>query len=103
MTPKRLFSILAAGGLLSIALSQPADAATRVYVSLAPPPLVVETRTVAPGPSHVWVGGYHRWDGHAYVWAPGHWAVPPHGHVHWVAGHWGHNHHGYYWVAGHWR
>jgi hypothetical protein len=21
--------------------------------------------------------GYHNWDGHAYVWVPGRWEVPP--------------------------
>ena len=64
---------------------------------------VVEVQPVAPGPHHVWVAGYHRWDGHAYVWVPGAWQVPPHHYTVWVPGHWSHNHHGHYWVAGHWR
>jgi hypothetical protein len=25
--------------------------------------------------NHVWIGGYHRWDGHAYAWLPD--AAPP--------------------------
>ncbi|HKF45592.1 MAG TPA: hypothetical protein VKG01_21065 [Thermoanaerobaculia bacterium] len=103
MTTKRLLCSLAVAAMLIAAMAPPAIAGARVYVSIAPPPLVVETRAVAPGPTHVWVGGYHRWDGRAYVWVPGRWAVPPHAHGHWAAGHWGHNHHGYYWVEGHWR
>jgi hypothetical protein len=93
---------LASSTLLS---SLPASADTRVYVRVAPPAAVVETRIVAPSPQHIWVAGYHRWDGRAYVWVPGAWVVPPAPHYHhWVAGHWAHHHqNGYYWVEGHWR
>jgi hypothetical protein len=66
------FSIAAAG--LAVVLSlfpTTAPAAPRIYVRIPPPPLVVETRPAAPGPRHVWVEGYHRWDGRGYVWAPG--------------------------------
>jgi YXWGXW repeat-containing protein len=103
MTTKRFLCSLAVAALLTAALTPAVVAATRVYVSIAPPPLIVETRTVAPSPTHVWIGGYHRWDGSAYVWVPGHWVAPPRPHVRWVAGHWGHNHHGHYWVEGHWK
>ena len=93
-------ALVFAGYLVSL----PASAATRVYVSIAPPAPVVETIPVAPSPRHVWVGGYHRWDGHAYVWVPGVYAIPPAHYAVWVPGHWSHHHsHGYYWVAGHWR
>jgi hypothetical protein len=82
----------------------PAAAGTRVYVRIAPPAPIVETRVVAPGPRYVWVAGYHRWDGRAYVWVPGAWVVPPAHYHHWVAGHWVHERaNGYYWVDGHWR
>ena len=45
----------------------------------APPPPIVETQTtvVAPDPAFVWVGGAWIWSGR-WVWAPGHWARPPH-------------------------
>ena len=81
-----------------------AQAGTRVYVRVGPPAPVAEVRVVAPSPQHVWVAGYHRWDGGAYVWVPGRWELPPaHRHA-WVAGHWAHHaSHGYYWVDGHWR
>jgi len=96
--PRRLAAAVA--GLLLSAL---VAADTRVYVAVDPPPLIVESRPAAPGPHHVWIGGYHRWDGRAYVWVPGRWAVPPHPHSVWVAGHWKHAHKGWYWVGGHWR
>ena len=82
----------------------PTMAATRVYVRIAPPAPIAETRVVAPSPRHAWVAGYHRWNGHAYVWVPGRWDLPPAHHRAWVPGHWVHHgHHGWYWVEGHWR
>jgi hypothetical protein len=95
--------ILGAAVFAAVLALAPAAEAARVYVSVAPPVPVVEVQPVAPGPHHVWVAGYHRWDGNAYVWVPGTWVVPPHHYTVWVPGHWTHNHHGHYWVAGHWR
>ena len=100
---RRLRGIFAAAGVGAFLLSGALAAETRVYVRVAPPPLIVETRPVAPGPHHVWVEGYHRWDGHAYLWVPGRWAIPPHHRSAWVPGHWKHVHSGWYWVPGHWR
>ena len=74
-----------------------------VYVPVAPPPLVVENRAVAPGPGFVWIRGYHVWNGNAYVWTPGRWERVPNGRRDWVPGHWVHARHGWYWVEGHWR
>ena len=50
----------------------------QVVVRVAPPPPIVEHRPVAPGPRYVWTDGYHRWDGHRYVWVSGRWVMPPH-------------------------
>jgi hypothetical protein len=80
-----------------------ADASTRVYVSVGPPVAVAQVRPVMPGPRHVWVDGYQRWNGTAYVWVPGRWALPPRGRVAWVPGRWVHDRHGWYYVAGRWR
>lgn len=91
------------GLLLSAVTALPADAGTRVYVRVGPPAPVVEVRRVAPGPRYVWRDGYHRWNGHAYVWVPGAWAVPPHPHQNWVPGRWVQDRHGWYYVTGHWR
>jgi hypothetical protein len=98
-----LVPVLFASALLLMLWASPAGAA-RVYISVAPPPIVVETVPVAPGPNHVWIAGYHRWDGHAYVWVKGRYVVAPHAHAVWVAGHWvHHSSHGWYWVDGRWR
>jgi hypothetical protein len=79
------------------------SAYAEVVVRVAPPALIVEQRTVAPSPNHVWISGYHRWDGNAYVWVPGRWEVPPRPHAVWVAPRWVHRHGGYVFVEGRWR
>ncbi|HEY4011405.1 MAG TPA: hypothetical protein VGM11_14720 [Acidobacteriaceae bacterium] len=78
-------------------------AGAQVYVRVGPPP---PRHEVVPPPPHdgwVWRQGYHRWDGHAYVWVPGEYAAPPRPHARWVPGHWRDTPHGYVWVEGHWR
>jgi hypothetical protein len=82
-----------------VGLVQAAD----VVVRVAPPAPIVEHRTVAPSPRHVWVGGYHRWDGKAYAWTAGRWEVPPREHAVWVAPRWEHRSNGYVFVEGRWR
>jgi len=77
--------------------------AAEVVVKIAPPAPIVETRVVSPGPGHVWIAGYHTWNGNAYVWTPGRWEMPPRAHVRWVPPHWVHRHGGYVFVEGHWR
>jgi hypothetical protein len=78
-------------------------AAAEVVVRVAPPAAIVETRGVAPGPGYIWIGGYHRWDGAAYVWVPGRWDRPPRPGAHWVAHRWVRRHGGYVFVEGRWR
>ena len=98
----RLVAVFVVG--LGAALpSTPAAASARVYVKIGPPALVVETRGTAPSAKHVWIEGYHRWDGRAYVWVPSHWEAPPRHRTHWVSGRWAHDRHGWYWSEGHWR
>jgi len=102
---RAIFIALSFAVLLSF-LPANLSAAPRIYVSVAPPapPTAVVVRPARPSARHVWVDGYHRWDGRAYVWVPGEWREPPHGHTHWVAGHWSHHGtHGWYWTEGHWR
>jgi len=74
-----------------------------VLVTQAPPPVRVETRTVAPGPSYVWTNGYWQWTGASYAWVPGHWIVRPRPAAVWVEGHWVRRPGGWIWVAGHWQ
>lgn len=91
---------LVLAGFLEVSAAQ---AAPRVYVRVAPPAPIVEVVPVAPSPRHVWVGGYHRWDGRAYVWVPGRHILPPRPRAVWVPGHWARHRRGHYWVEGHWR
>jgi hypothetical protein len=80
-------------------------AQAQVVVRIGPPARPVETIPPPPRehPGWAWRDGYHRWDGHAYVWVPGYYVEPPHPHAHWVGGHWDHRGDGYVWVEGHWR
>jgi hypothetical protein len=74
-----------------------------VLVTQAPPPVRVETRTVAPGPRYVWTNGYWQWTGASYAWVPGHWVERPRPAAVWVEGHWVRRPGGWIWVAGHWQ
>jgi hypothetical protein len=80
-----------------------AAASTHLYVRVGPPAPIVEVRPARPGPEFVWVAGFHRWDGRAYVWTPGEWRRPPRARARWADGHWRHDRHGWYWVEGRWR
>ena len=104
MTIKRAFASLLAGSVLLGLLAVPATAApVRVYVNVPPPPVRVEVRGPAPSRHHVWIGGFHRWDGRAYSWVPGRWEARPRAHAVWARGHWVKQRRGWYWVDGHWR
>jgi len=74
-----------------------------VLVTQAPPPVRVETRTVAPGGSYVWTNGYWQWTGASYAWVPGHWVERPRPAAVWVEGHWVRRPGGWIWVAGQWQ
>ena len=74
-----------------------------VIVRIGPPAAIVETRPIRPGPGYVWIMGYHRWDGNAYVWVPGHWVVPPRPGARWIAHRWVRRHGGWVLVEGYWR
>jgi WXXGXW repeat (2 copies) len=92
--------------LISTAIAvAPACAAPagRVYVRVGPPASIVERRIVAPSAAHIWLPGFYRWDGRAYIWVPGRWELPPRARAAWVPGHWVHSRHGWYFVDGHWR
>lgn len=102
---KRARVLLPAAGFLALVLSADLGEAARrrVYVRVGPPRARVEVRTVAPSPRHVWIGGFHRWDGRAYVWVPGRWELGPRASAVWVPGHWKNTRHGWEWIEGHWR
>jgi hypothetical protein len=96
---KKLILTAVLGTAFCIGSIQAAD----VVVKLRPPALKVEHRPERPSHNHVWVGGYHRWDGNAYVWEPGKWDVPPREHAVWVAPRWEHRNGGYVFVEGRWK
>ena len=86
--------------LSSCVVAPPPGAA---YVRVRPPVAIVEVRSVAPRPDHVWIPGYHAWRGSVYVWVPGHWDARPHARARWVNGRWRHHRDGWYWVEGRWK
>jgi hypothetical protein len=89
--------------LFAVAVGIGSAQAAEIVVKVAPPRAIVEHRSARPGPEHVWIGGYHKWDGRAYVWEPGRWEAPPRPHAVWVAPRWNHRHDGYVFVEGRWR
>ena len=98
-TLSRVASVLVLAGFLAIPA---AEARTRVYLRIGPPPIVVEAAVPAPSRGYVWQPGYHRWGGNRYTWVAGSWARPPHRNAHWVAGRWVRTGRGYYFEPGHW-
>jgi len=94
---KRLIGVVFVGALAFSAAS------AEVVVRVAPPHAVVETRGPRPSHNHVWISGYHRWDGNAYAWNAGRWEEPPRPHAHWVAHRWVHRKDGYVFVEGRWN
>ena len=97
MVLKRVIGLVFAGALAFSAV------AADVVVRIAPPRMVVERRGPPPSRNHVWISGYHNWDGQRYVWVQGRWEQPPRPHAHWVAHHWVHRNGGYVLVEGHWN
>jgi hypothetical protein len=79
------------------------SADAQVVVTVRPPRARVEHRGARPSHNHVWVGGFNRWDGRAYIWEPGHWVAPPRPRAVWVAPRWVHRHNGWVFIEGHWR
>jgi hypothetical protein len=90
------------GAALALGLAFQAGA-QEVVVKVAPPHAIVERRGEPPGAGFVWIDGYHRWDGKAYVWVGGRWEKPPHEHAHWIAHKWVKRNGGWVLVEGHWK
>lgn len=73
-----------------------------IYVEQAPPAVIVETRTVSPGPSYVWIDGYWKWN-KDWKWVKGKWVIKPSPQAVWIAGSWEKKHHHWTWREGHWE
>jgi hypothetical protein len=103
MTNMKKYLATATCGLM---LAATLTAGAQFVVRIGPPPPRPVEVVPPPPPEHpgwAWHAGYHRWDGHAYVWVPGSYVEAPYPHAHWVEGHWDRRGGGYVWVEGHWR
>jgi WXXGXW repeat (2 copies) len=99
-----LLAALVLVGLVVTPATASAQVRVRVYAPAPPPAPVREVIGVAPSHRHAWVPGYHRWDGRAYAWEPGRWAVRPRSRARWMPGHWERGgRRGWYFVEGRWR
>ncbi len=69
-----------------------------------PPPLRHEINSgPPPSPHHVWIPGYRKHDGHAYVWEAGRREKPPREGFVWVVPRWEARDGGWVFVEGHWN
>ena len=55
----------------------PIVAGAQVYVSVAPPPAIVEARAPSPGTGYLWIAGNWSWNGTRHVWRAGRWEQQP--------------------------
>ena len=87
-----------------VVVERPAPPVAEVVIEAPPPPppLVVEVQPPAPSPNHFWIAGYHRWDGHQYIWTKGRYEVRPHAGARWMPARWEPRAKGKVWVEGHW-
>ena len=101
MKPLRLSLLIAVSALAAPQVAR-AQAPFSFRVRIAPPPLRVEVRGVAPSPRHFWMDGHWRWEGGRHVWWPGRWEMQRAGSV-WVNARWVNE--GGEWVfqEGHWQ
>ncbi len=88
--------------LLALFLT-PAVSMAQVVVRVAPPAPIVEVHNRPPHPGWVWIDGYHRWNGHRYVWVHGYWVRPPHPGAVWISHRWEQRNGGWVLIEGHWR
>src|ERR1019366_6938601 len=65
MILKRVIGLVFAGALALCAM--PGE----IVVRIAPPRMVTGGRGPGRSRNHVWVQGYHNWDGNHYVWTQG--------------------------------
>jgi hypothetical protein len=85
-------------------VERPAPPVAEVVVEAPPPapPIVVEPAPPRPGPEFILIEGYHRWNGHAYVWERAHWERPARPGLRWIPARWEPRARGHVWVEGHW-
>jgi hypothetical protein len=79
-----------------------ASAFALIIAPSAPPAVIVETASPAPGPEWSWIAGHWDWRGR-WVWEHGYWTKRPHPGAVWVGGAWVIRGGGWVWVEGRWR
>lgn len=80
-----------------------ASAKAAETVSQTPPPPMPDPIPVSPGSNYIWMPGYWSWNGAAWVWVAGRWAVCPWQGAVWIGGHWVRSATGFVWIPGYWR
>jgi hypothetical protein len=79
------------------------DEIRATVVGVAPPPIRVESVTVArPGTAYVWARGYWDWDGDSWAWIPGRWVSTPVAGAAWVPARYTRVSTGWRYVPAHW-
>jgi hypothetical protein len=105
-TYSAIFVLFVAAAMLSLpgvtAAVTPAQVGVAVSINTAPPPLLVYTQPLCPGPGYIWTPGYWAWGPDGYYWVPGTWVVPPEVGLLWTPGYWGWGDGVYIWHAGYW-
>ena len=97
----RAFARLLIVAVLVLSASVAVAGSVSLHIGVAPPPPRVEVIGVPPSPSHFWVAGHWRWDGHRHVWVGGRWQAPRSNQV-WIRDHWEHRGAEWYFHSGHW-
>lgn len=91
------------GALLGVGFCLASAYAAEIVVKDRPPAPLIDDHGKRPDKDHVWINGYHKWDGHAFVWVPGRWEAAPHPNAKWEAAHWRHDHDNWVFVEGRWK
>ena len=94
---------IAVSALLLGSLACLATTAHAQWAPLPPPRYEVAPPPPPGGPRMLWQKGAWEWDGHGYVWRPGHYVAWRPRHHHWVPGHWARRGYGPVWIPAHWR
>ncbi len=83
------------------------EASTTVIVQSPPAPPSQPDEAYMPQPptpDAVWINGYWAWDGSRYIWAAGHWIIPPPQYHAYIPPHWAYRPDGsYVYIRGYWR
>ena len=96
---RKVFLCALVGVGFSIAGAYAAD----IAVKDRPPAPLIDDRGTAPDKDHVWIPGYHKWDGKVFVWVPGHWEARPNPKAKWEPTRWRHDHDQWVFEEGRWK